>query len=431
MQIREIGGGSHGDALPGGHYAVLIAGSHFETHLGPVPLPPGEPWGLMFVRASDVGGFHFAGLSHDATYPLIWEWKAGKWSNFAAPVGRGCYDQTGAYRDTLPAGYQYCADDGRMVPRTETYPERNGLNEWTERGSIVVGQGNVDGGIRVYAGNVLRRLLDGYYIFVNVNRVGEAVTICAWNAPTRVVIVDTTMDELAALPLIAVPVTPIPTTPPPPTPKGPTVTPEIPAAEIARAKAEIAAHPLGENLPDLPWTKERVASLGGRWGLNGKRGNPNDPSHDIFAYRWSDDPSQQPILVDVLGDGGGANVEAFQIQPWPEPAGAVWIAPGPVNAEPGPTTPPSTSSGPGSQLDREIAALLKRVADAENKIAELVARPVPVPSTPATVGLAGRRIALRAADGHFLCAEGGGGREVVANRDDAGPWETFEIVEVE
>jgi hypothetical protein len=58
--------------------------------------------------------------------------------------------------------------------------------------------------------------------------------------------------------------------------------PTIPESEIARAKAEIAAHPLGDNLPDLPWTEARVANLGGDWGLNGKRGDPNNPSHDIF-----------------------------------------------------------------------------------------------------------------------------------------------------
>jgi hypothetical protein len=36
-------------------------------------------------------------------------------------------------------------------------------------------------------------------------------------------------------------------------------------------------------------------------------------------------------------------------------------------------------------------------------------------------------IALRANNGQYVCAEGGGGREVVANRSAIGPWETFEI----
>lgn len=422
MVIKEIKGASHADALPGGHYAALIAGSHFETHAGRVDLPEGEPWGLMFVRASDVGGFHFAGLSHEAKYPLVWEYRAGVWTSFAAPDGRGCYDRFGVYQDAAPAGYQYCDDGGNMVSRLDTYPVRNGLNEWTERAGIVIGQGNADGGIRVWAGNLLRRLLDGYYIFVNYNRVGNDVTICAWNAPGRVVIIDTTLDELAALPAVSVVVAP---TPPPVTPnpkQEPKPMPTIPESEIARAKAEIAAHPLGDNLPDMPWTEARVANLGGDWGLNGKRGDPNNPSHDIFAYRWTRDVTQQPILVDVLGDGGGANIESFQILPWPEPAGAVWIAPRSVVPAPGTPTPPPTASSPGSQIDAELAALLKRLVALENKVAEVAARPVP--SAPA--GLSGR-IALKTNDGHYLCAEAGGGGDVNATREGAGPWETFTV----
>lgn len=42
-----------------------------------------------------------------------------------------------------------------------------------------------------------------------------------------------------------------------------------------------------------------------------------------------------------------------------------------------------------------------------------------------------KKIALRAANGQYVCAEGGGGREVVANRDSAGLWETFEVVELD
>jgi hypothetical protein len=37
------------------------------------------------------------------------------------------------------------------------------------------------------------------------------------------------------------------------------------------------------------------------------------------------------------------------------------------------------------------------------------------------------KVSLRCADGHFLCAEGGGGRELVANRTSPGPWETFHL----
>jgi hypothetical protein len=234
----------------------------------------------------------------------------------------------------------------------------------------------------------------------------------------------------AAPPVVVTPI------PPPVTPKPePKPMPTIPDSEIARAKAEIAAHPLGDNLPDMPWTAERVANLGGRWGLNGKRGDRNNPSHDIFAYRWSDNASDQPILVDVLGDGGGANIEAFQILPWPEPAGAVWIAPRVVTVpDPSVPSPSPTSTGPGSQIDAELAALLKRLVALENKVAEVAARPVV--AVPSPVSLAGARIALRTDNGHYLCAELGGGNDVHARRPEdgnpiegytPGTWETFTV----
>lgn len=38
-------------------------------------------------------------------------------------------------------------------------------------------------------------------------------------------------------------------------------------------------------------------------------------------------------------------------------------------------------------------------------------------------------VAFRTSNGHYLCFEGGGGREVVANRTALGPWETF-IMEI-
>jgi hypothetical protein len=40
---------------------------------------------------------------------------------------------------------------------------------------------------------------------------------------------------------------------------------------------------------------------------------------------------------------------------------------------------------------------------------------------------AGDYVALRASNGQYVCAEGGGGREVVANRDVAAGWETFRL----
>ena len=37
------------------------------------------------------------------------------------------------------------------------------------------------------------------------------------------------------------------------------------------------------------------------------------------------------------------------------------------------------------------------------------------------------KISLQTADGSYVCAEGGGGRELVANRPGIGEWEKFRI----
>ena len=48
-------------------------------------------------------------------------------------------------------------------------------------------------------------------------------------------------------------------------------------------------------------------------------------------------------------------------------------------------------------------------------------QPVPPVPTP------GSRVALQASNGQYVCAEGGGGQAVVANRNAIGPWETFTL----
>ncbi len=45
------------------------------------------------------------------------------------------------------------------------------------------------------------------------------------------------------------------------------------------------------------------------------------------------------------------------------------------------------------------------------------------------IDLGGNRIALQAIDGQYVCAEAGGGREVIANRGAIGDWEAFTVVD--
>jgi hypothetical protein len=42
----------------------------------------------------------------------------------------------------------------------------------------------------------------------------------------------------------------------------------------------------------------------------------------------------------------------------------------------------------------------------------------------------GKKVAFQVKNGQYFCAEGGGGRELVANRDQIRAWETFDLIEV-
>jgi hypothetical protein len=116
----------------------------------------------------------------------------------------------------------------------------------------------------------------------------------------------------------------------------------VPQSEQDRAQAMLATvraeTGFGPNQPPFPYVQRVAQRLGGEWGLNGKRGNPNDPSGDILAYRLPG----QPQLYDVLQDGGGANGVAWQPLEYPQTAGAVWLDPGGVpDPEPEPEPEPS------------------------------------------------------------------------------------------
>jgi hypothetical protein len=439
-------GASYRVELPGGEFVQLFAGSHFATHLGRVEFPAGESFGVIELDCTNVGGFKFAGLAHDTPVPgRICEWsQAGGWQFYPGPLASPvCYDAQGKlHYEPIPAsdggwssqGYRY-SDESRVYTGDETYAlPALGIWEYSRVHGIAVGQGH-EGGVHVAGPDNVRRVLgDDNCIRVKPRTDGVRVVVSGWAATVnRCVTWRGMLSDLLTLPpyvVSAPPVTPIPpiVTPNPPKPESKPM-PTVPSAEIERAKAMLATvrgeRAFGPNQEPLPYIKAVAQRLGYPWGLNGKRGDANNPSGDILAY---DFPSQQPQLYDTLGDAGGSNTPTFSPLDYPQPAGAVFIRVDSA-APPVPGTPPSpTSTGPGGQIDAELAALLKRLVTLENKVAEVAARPVV--TTPPPTGLSGR-IALKTFDGHYLCAEGGGGGTINATRDAVGGWETFTIIEVD
>lgn len=66
-------------------------------------------------------------------------------------------------------------------------------------------------------------------------------------------------------------------------------------------------------------------------------------------------------------------------------------------------------------------------ADGTDNTDELVATSDAALLSAAPFGCSGVHIALRTMTGHYVVAEGGGGGEVLANRAQVGPWETFAV----
>src|SRR5215471_16745717 len=153
------------DATPSGAYVVTYPQSHFETHLGRVELPPGEPWGIGYVRCTDnhidaAQGFAFAGQAHSTTNPAAWEWMAGiGWGSMPPPacgVSPCIYDLNGVLHrsDCGPGvgsqGYRYVTPENVLVTGDATYGPFHGLFEYSAAGDLYIGQGAYDGsGVRV------------------------------------------------------------------------------------------------------------------------------------------------------------------------------------------------------------------------------------------------------------------------------------------
>lgn len=111
--------------------------------------------------------------------------------------------------------------------------------------------------------------------------------------------------------------------------------------------------------------------------------------------------------VKVLGDGEGAAPAIWS--PGNTPADGEYIDVGSVVLDGDTGDSGGGDSGGGSSSGLSDA----QKADVLALIAAELKKP--------------RQVAFRAAGGQYVCAEGGGGREVVANRPTAGGWETFTL----
>lgn len=127
-----------------------------------------------------------------------------------------------------------------------------------------------------------------------------------------------------------------------------------------------------------------------RWGRNGKRGNPNDPSHDAIAFRNPSSPFGVSV-VDIIGAAGSssaspawidqtqATIDARTTGVWVRPSGVLpaCLSAGSTPPPPGPTPPPVVTTPP-TDLTPVLVALAKLQSDVD----ELKNRPQPEPAPP-------------------------------------------------
>jgi hypothetical protein len=427
MSRQFFPGGSYVDALPSGEFCVLYFGARVDTHRGSLTLPPGEQ-GPLFLRCSNVGGFKFAGQAHDGLGGYEWR-EAEGWRAFPPPccgVSPVIYDRDGMLHisdcSIGSQGYRFVDADGRIFSGDETYGSPYGLNEWSRYQDLYIGQGHQGGGVLVYGGFGLLVLETGDCRFIRVNGDGDRVAI-SFVKPDGAVIVQTTLAELRALQPLSTQPPPIVTPPPPvPKPEPPPMSDSLPAAvlnTIARYAQRFPVPQMSGSGPSddafenvcRAWCRalaEQVQFETGdaRWGVK-NAGGSRPQSKDSLAFN-----GPRLINYDLLG-GVGTGHPSLVGQPAGEDITGQTFMPvtgvDHLGGAPPPRPVPVPGQPPPPSVD--LSPVLDLLHDLQARIHVLESR----------------RVALKTHDGHYVCAEQGGGGTVNATRTSPGAWETFSL----
>lgn len=109
-----------------------------------------------------------------------------------------------------------------------------------------------------------------------------------------------------------------------------------------------------------------------KFGLNGKRGNPDDLSDDALNYLCTSDestgrtPEGLPcVVIDVIGRAGAPDAyPTWQVFSQAPDANGAWVKPMPVLAPPAPTPVPPAPSFPYPDENTTVKAFQERVRKA-------------------------------------------------------------------
>ena len=211
MTRHDFAGGWYIDALPTGERCVLYPSSRIETHLGVVPLPPSQPFGVLFLAIAP-DGRRFAGQAHDGLDPAAFEWTGTAWQGYPPPccgVNPVIYDAAGVlHRSDCSIGSQGWRgldDDGQLVTGDHSLSVTVApgvlIHEYSTVDGLIIGQGH-EGGLVVWDGT-LRLLHPGACYNVRVHRLRDRVTVAFYSVAADGLsahVYDLSIAELHALP---------------------------------------------------------------------------------------------------------------------------------------------------------------------------------------------------------------------------------------
>ena len=441
MIARTFQGGWYCDANDRGEI-VLFPGSHLELLGQRVPLPQGQN---VLFPALAADGIRFAGQGGGGAIDLwAMEWVGADWIDrgFAPGHSPVIYDRDDILRIRTAAtgvkGFRYVAEDGRLVTGDETAADLvRRIWDYTELpGGLTVGQGGEgshgqDPLIILHQGRRYR-VQDGTCRFIRARRYGDQLVLAWWQKDRGAArVLRCTMAELAQFPIDEPEPQPGPHPQPEPDPMPDDIArylvPRVPLVETVKrdyphlrggAIVDQVAHRLNREYQLDPI----------RFGRKARRADGSDPNEDCLTFRLDlQDPSQKK-LIDILFDGGGADVPMWSVRPADEePRNGYWTPP--VHAdldETGPEPDPWPASIDAlvqAWIAGAVEPLQAQIADLQRRLDDLVI-PTPPPMP--------RKVAIKSSRGRYLRDEWSDDSARFDRGDgteypDAGSGETFTL----
>ena len=401
MSRQFLSGADYVDALPSGEYVARMRRVKMLTHLGELAFPPGEADGPLFVRCSNVGGFHFAGQASATTNPACYEWRQGSgWKPYGPPcvgVSPVIYDRLGILHTSDGSigsqGYRACVNDGtstgKLLTGDETYGPAFGLNEWTPLSNgWHVGQA-ADGvglpeGVILWDGSQHRVIEQGNCRFIRASDDGTRVAL-AYVRPDGAVVYRSTFAELAALPVYTPSTPQPPPVQPPPPQEPPSMRYDVPNAvgKLGDVKARLITAGVDLSGPCGALKILKQFAYENRAFNSGLLKKPSGNNCDGYSVDWIVFPDGSGS--DTLSDAGGANGPQWSLEVPNADLAARYVAvttdPGYLSGIPnsGATVPdPGTSTPPPPvQPPVDLQPLKDQIAALEARISALEQKPAP------------------------------------------------------